>query len=163
RALFAAMPLSDRHIKVLERVEGDTIVDVGCYVGTFVREAGRRFPDRTVIGIDYFEDNIRIAQLLYPDILYRFRRMIVYRVGMAAASVDGVTLQEVLEHLEGAALAVKEVNRILKPGGALVVSVPNPFYAWRMATFVGSEIRNAFRRWRRRPTWLDAEVLCEDI
>ena len=52
------MALSDRNIKVLERIEGDTIVDVGCYTGLFVREASLRFPDKTVIGVDYFEDNI---------------------------------------------------------------------------------------------------------
>jgi len=163
RALFAGMALSDRHLKVLERIEGETVVDVGCFIGTFVREAGRRFPDRTVIGIDYSEDNIRIARLLYPEIADRFRRMSVYRLEMADASIDCITLQEVLEHLEGAALAVKEVNRVLKRGGVLIVSVPNPFYVWRIATFIGSEIRNAFRRWRGRPTWLDAEVLCEDV
>ena len=163
RTLFAGMSLSDRHIKVLERIEGETIVDVGCYVGTFVREASRRFPDRTVIGVDYSEDNIRIAHLLYPDIRDRFRRMSVYRLELADASIDCITLQEVLEHLEGAALAIKEVNRVLKQGGVLVVSVPNPFYVWRIATFVGSEIGNPFRRWRGRPARLGVEVLCEDI
>ncbi len=163
RTLFAGTSLLDRQIKVLERIEGETIVDVGCYIGTFVREASRRFPDRTVIGIDYSEDNIRIAQLLYPDLRDRFRRMSIYRLEMADASIDCVTLQEVLEHLEGAALAIKEVNRVLKQGGVLVVSVPNPFYVWRIATFVGSEINNAFRRWRGRATRLGVEVLSEDI
>jgi ubiquinone/menaquinone biosynthesis C-methylase UbiE len=123
RALFGAMPLFDRQIKVLERVEGDTIIDIGCYTGTFVREASRRFPDKTVIGIDYFADNIRIAHLLYPDIRNRFHQMSIYHLDIADGSVDCITLQEVLEHLEGAALALKEVNRVLKQGGALVVSV----------------------------------------
>jgi trans-aconitate methyltransferase len=54
RELFADVPLSDRHIKVLERIEGDTVVDVGCFTGAFVREATRRFPDKTITGIDYF-------------------------------------------------------------------------------------------------------------
>src|SRR5262249_18475789 len=140
-----------------------TVVDIGCYVGTFVREASRRFPDKTIIGVDYFEDNIRIAQLLYPDMRDRFRRMSVYRLEIADPSIDCVTLQEALEHLEGAALAIKEVNRVLKHGGALLVSVPSPFYAWRMATFIGSEIGNALRRWRGRPTRLGVEVLSEDV
>ena len=68
RALFAELPLSDRHIKVLDRIEGDTVVDVGCFTGAFVREATRRFPRKTITGVDYFEDNIRIARLLYPQI-----------------------------------------------------------------------------------------------
>jgi ubiquinone/menaquinone biosynthesis C-methylase UbiE len=89
--------------------------------------------------------------------------MSVYRLEIADASVDCITLQEVIEHLEGAALAIKEVNRVLKQNGVLVVSVPNPFYARRIATFVGFEIGNAFRRWRGRAPRLDAEVLSKNI
>jgi 2-polyprenyl-3-methyl-5-hydroxy-6-metoxy-1,4-benzoquinol methylase len=160
-ALFGAMPLFDRQIKVLDCIEGDTIVDIGCYTGAFVREASRRFPDKTVIGIDYFEDNIRIAQLLYPDIRDRFQRMSVYRLEIADASVDCITLQEVLEHLEGAALAIKEVNRVIKPGGVLVVSVPNPLCLWRVVNFIWLELGNVLRRWRGRSPRLGAEVLSD--
>ena len=161
RALLGAMPLLDRQHKVLERIEGDMIVDLGCYSGLFVHEAIRRFPDKSVIGVDYSEDNIRIARLLYPEIGDRFRRMSIYSLDMEDASVDCVTLQEVLEHLEGAALAIKEINRVLRDRGALIVSVPNPFYLWRIATFVGGEIGNALRRWRGGSPHLDDEVLCE--
>jgi ubiquinone/menaquinone biosynthesis C-methylase UbiE len=163
RALFTGMPLSDRQSKVLNRIEGNTIIDVGCFTGAFVREASRRFPDKTVIGIDNFEDNIRIARLLFPELADRFQKMSVYRLDIADASADCVTLQEVLEHLEGAALAIKEVNRVLKKGGALIVSVPNPFYLWRIITFLCCEIGNAFRRWRGQPPRLSMEVLCKEI
>ena len=163
RALFTGMPLSDRQSKVLNRIEGNMIIDVGCFTGAFVREASRRFPDKTVIGIDNFEDNIRIARLLFPEMADRFQKMSVYRLEIADASADCVTLQEVIEHLEGAALAIKEVNRVLKKGGALIVSVPNPFYLWRIITFVCCEIGNAFRRWRGQPPRLSMEVLCKEI
>jgi ubiquinone/menaquinone biosynthesis C-methylase UbiE len=163
RALFTGMPLSDRQNKVLNRIEGNMIIDVGCFTGAFVREASRRFPDKTVIGIDNFEDNIRIARLLFPEMADRFQKMSVYRLDIADASADCVTLQEVLEHLEGAALAIKEVNRVLKKGGALIVSVPNPFYLWRIVTFLCCEIGNAWRRWRGQPPHLSMEVLCKEI
>jgi 2-polyprenyl-3-methyl-5-hydroxy-6-metoxy-1,4-benzoquinol methylase len=161
RALFRALSLFDRQIKVLERIEGNTIVDIGCYTGAFVHEASRRFPDKTVIGVDYFEDNIRIAHLLYPEIRDRFQKMSIYRLAIADGSVDCVTLQEVLEHLEGAALAIKEVNRVLRQGGVLVVSVPNPLCAWRMAKFVWLELGNALRRWRGRSPRLAPELLSD--
>jgi len=163
RALFAEMPLSDRQMKVLERVDGDMIVDIGCYTGVFVREASCRFPEKMVIGIDYFEDNIRIARLLNPDIEDRFQQMSAYDLDIADASVDCVTLQEVLEHMEGAAVAIKEANRVLKQGGMLIVSIPHPFYIWRIATFIFLEIGNVIRRWRGRPPRLGTEVLTEDI
>ena len=163
RALLTGMPLSDRQSKVLNRIEGNMIIDVGCFTGAFVREASRLFPNKTVIGIDNFEDNIRIARLLFPEMHDRFQKMSVYRLDIADASADCVTLQEVLEHLEGAALAIKEVNRVLKKGGALIVSVPNPFYLWRIVTFLGCEIGNAWRRWRGQPSRLSMEVLSKEI
>ncbi|HEY7247140.1 MAG TPA: class I SAM-dependent methyltransferase [Xanthobacteraceae bacterium] len=163
RALFAALPLLDRHIKVLDRIEGDTLVDVGCFSGAFVREASRRFPGKTITGVDYFEDNIRIARLLYPEIRDCYQQMSVYQLEFADATVDCVTLQETLEHLEGAALAIKEINRVLKTGGALIVSVPNPFYIRRVAAFAASEIGNALRRLLGRPSRLATEVLSASI
>jgi ubiquinone/menaquinone biosynthesis C-methylase UbiE len=163
RALFAELPLSDRHIKVLDRIEGDTVVDVGCFTGAFVREATRRFPRKTITGVDYFEDNIRIARLLYPQIRHCYQQMSVYQLGFPDATIDCITLQETLEHLEGAALAIKEINRVLKMGGVLIVSVPNPFYIWRIAAFACGETGNALRRFLRRPQRLVTEVLSENI
>jgi ubiquinone/menaquinone biosynthesis C-methylase UbiE len=160
RALFGAMSLSDRQAKVLDRIEGDTIVDIGCYSGLFVHEAVRRFPEKSVTGVDYSDEVIRIARLLYPEIEGRFRQMSIYALDLADASVDCVTLQEVLEHLEGAALAIKEINRVLKQRGVLIVSVPNPFYLWSIVTFAGREVGNAVRRWRGGVPRLSPEVLC---
>lgn len=163
RAFFAALPLSDRHFQVLERIEGDTVVDVGCFTGAFVREALHRFPDKSITGIDYFEDNIRIARLLYPEIRECFQQMNVYRLAFADGTIDCITLQETLEHLEGAALAIKEINRVLRQNGVLIVCVPNPFYLWRIATFVWGELANAYLRWRGRSQRLGTEVLSRGI
>jgi len=64
-----------------------------------------------------------------------------------------------MEHLEGAGLAIKEINRVLRPGGVLIVSVPNPYYFLSITRFCLSEIANAFRRRRGRAPLLRPEVL----
>jgi 2-polyprenyl-3-methyl-5-hydroxy-6-metoxy-1,4-benzoquinol methylase len=162
RSMLAGQQLLHRQREVMARIEGAVVVDVGCGTGLFVREASRRFPDKTIIGVDYSDDNIRVAQLLHPLLAVRFRRMSAYRLEFAEASVDCITMQEVLEHLEGAALAVKEANRVLRPDGVLVVSVPNPFYVWRIVKFVVGEVANLVRRRRGRPARLAAEILSPD-
>jgi SAM-dependent methyltransferase len=45
-------------------------------------------------------------------------------VGVATASVDTVLCSEVLEHVPHPAKAAGELARVLKPGGALIVTVP---------------------------------------
>jgi SAM-dependent methyltransferase len=42
-----------------------------------------------------------------------------------SASFDAVDLVEVIEHIENQPQLVREINRVLKPGGTLLVSTPN--------------------------------------
>lgn len=132
RRLFSdgAIRLDNRQEKCLSMIEGESVVDVGCYTGGFVCAAMERWPSKDIVGVDYFDDNIRIAHLLYPLLRERIIKMSVYELQFGDDSIDCVTFQEVIEHLEGAALAIKEINRVLKPDGVLILSTTNPFY-WR--------------------------------
>ncbi len=163
RSIFRTTKLGDRQLRVLDFIEGDHVLDIGCYAGNFVSEVIRRFPAKTVTGIDYFEDHIRIAKLVFPEIASSFRQMSIYDLKFSDDSIDCVTLQEVLEHLEGAAHAVKEINRVLKVGGAVIVSVPNPFYIGAMLSFFRFELGNAWRRFRGDKTRLGTEVYFQEI
>ncbi|MDP2430944.1 MAG: class I SAM-dependent methyltransferase [Pseudomonadota bacterium] len=152
RALFSGSRLEDRQVRCLNLLEGQRIVEIGSYSGHFVAEAVRRLPGSEVIGTDYFPDHIRLARLLHPEIADQFRQMSVYQLDLPDASVDCVVMQEVIEHLEGAALAVKEVNRVLKPGGVFIVTTPHPYY-WRdLAAFFVRESANRLRRQRQLKT-----------
>lgn len=56
----------------------------------------------------------------------------VARLGLSDGSFDGVVAAEVLEHVDDDRAALREIHRVLRPGGALVVTVPvDPFrYDW---------------------------------
>ena len=150
RRLFAAGMLEDRQKRCLALVEGETIVDIGCYSGTFTDAVACRLPGSQVTGIDYDPENLRIARFLYPE--RNFVRSSVYELTLGDESIDCITFQEVIEHLEGAAKAIKEINRVLKPGGTLILTTPHPYY-WRdMAVFFFREIANSFRRTRQLNT-----------
>jgi SAM-dependent methyltransferase len=63
----------------------------------------------------------------------------------AANSYDGAVLVNVLEHIADDAQALRELFRVLKPGGALLLFVPAlPFLFSRLDSFLGH-----FRRYRR--------------
>lgn len=163
KRIFASLKLGDRQRRVLNLIEGGSVLDIGCYAGNFVAEVMKAFPEKAVVGIDYFGDHVRIAKVVFPEIASRFRQMSIYDLKCEDGSFDCVTLQEVLEHLEGAAQAVKGINRILKLNGVLIVSVPNPFYIRAMLSFFRFELRNAWRRFRGDRTRLGTEVYFQEI
>lgn len=151
--------LPDRMSRALDLLGQGTVADIGCYSGDFVAELLRREPARDVIGIDYDEEGLKLARLLHPEIADRFRRSSVYELDLADESVDCVSFQEVIEHLEGAALAVKEINRVLRPGGTLVVTTPNAYALGHFLNFARSELVMSVRR---RPPALGSLVFFEE-
>ena len=62
-------------------------------------------------------------------------------------SFDAITAWEVFEHLENPFFAMREVRRILKPGGRFFMSVPNPAHIWSRIFFL---LYGDLPRWRRR-------------
>lgn len=55
----------------------------------------------------------------------------IHAMPIADASIDGIVCRSVLEHVERPHVAVKEMYRILKPGGLLFIQVPStyPYHA----------------------------------
>lgn len=99
-----------------------TLLDVACGAGAVVRlatEAGLH-----AVGVDISEVAARIARS-------RAESMIVVGAGehlpFANASFDYVTNMGSLEHFIEPLLGVKEMTRVLKPGGKAFILVPNTF------------------------------------
>ncbi len=87
------------------------VLDVGCgrrpYERTFFSGAGK------YIGADYLSDRS------WPDVICS-----AIDLAFADQSFDTVVSTEVLEHVPDPAKAVREMARVLKPDGHLVVSTP---------------------------------------
>jgi len=157
------LPLNDRQLKCLKMIEGGKIIDIGCYCGIFVNEAIKRFPGKDIIGLDYSEENIKIAHMLFPQYKGRIIKMNVCNLAMPDNSVDCITLQEVIEHLGEVGLALKEISRILKPGGILIVSTNNPYYWHDIIFFSLFELKNMFKIWVGRKPKLYSQVFFKDV
>lgn len=122
-------------LKKIEKIypQKGRILDVGCAAGFFLKAAKDEGwdtygvePSRWLAdwGNKNFGLNIRAGTLegaKFPDKYF-----------------DVVTLWDVLEHVPDAAGTLKEINRILKPGGIVVVNYPN----------MGSNLAKVFgRKW----------------
>jgi 2-polyprenyl-3-methyl-5-hydroxy-6-metoxy-1,4-benzoquinol methylase len=119
---------------VLEQVaDHGTIVDLGCGEGVLLEKLVKKFPNLNIIGIDIMLENVEICQKrLLPA-----RQGNLYDLDIKDGSIDVVILMEVIEHLENAPKAIKEIYRILKSNGKLIVIFPNDafFYFARLMTF----------------------------
>ena len=76
-------------------------------------------PGGRVIGIDFSPGMLERARKLVPDV--DFRQGDVTRLSQADASVDAVTIGFGLRNLVDRSTALREMWRVLRPGGRLVV------------------------------------------
>lgn len=123
--------------------KGGVAVDLGCGSGTMVRELSGRAA--TAIGVDlddsafgkHAELSVRgedARELDRRPGAFLVRRSL-YDVPVRDASVDLVTSRWVFEHLEQPSAAIREIRRILKPGGVVLLVIPNRLH---LGIFVSS-------------------------
>lgn len=96
------------------------LLDVGCGTGTFLD--GMRSAGWQVVGVEPIESAAEYARRrlrldVSPDL---------EAIPHPACSFDVITLWDVLEHVPYPARTLRDAHRLLKPGGWLVLSVPNP-------------------------------------
>jgi 2-polyprenyl-3-methyl-5-hydroxy-6-metoxy-1,4-benzoquinol methylase len=97
---------------------GGKLLDVGCWVGHFLRSMKDRFE---VQGVEYnrYAAEYGIASGI-PIQIATFKD-----AALPEGSFDVVSLIDVLEHLPEPDLMLRKAAGLLKPGGAIVIKVPN--------------------------------------
>ncbi len=98
---------------------GNRILDIGCATGEFLGYMKKRGWETTGIEPDA-QVREQARQSLGPVVFDE-----PYLEQLPAASFDVITLWHVLEHVAGLQERMKSLNRLLVPGGILIVAVPN--------------------------------------
>ncbi len=127
----------------LAQARFDSLIDIGCGDGRFLREAQTRFPGKTLMGIDASGRAVRLAQALNPELAYR--SLDIVRDGLSQ-TYDAATLVEVIEHIPPPDLPafLDAVARTINPGGLLVLTVPHrnkPLIEKHYQHFTGEQLR----------------------
>ncbi|MBI5122694.1 class I SAM-dependent methyltransferase [Candidatus Roizmanbacteria bacterium] len=97
------------------------ILDAGCGLSTWPNDNIRK--KYTIYGVDGEPDAISICKKLYGDKYYSVGNL--YKLNYKSSTFDAVVMREVIEHFIIPEKAVKEIYRILKPGGVLILTTPN--------------------------------------
>ncbi len=145
---FLSFSIGKRQEKCLELIElnHQFIIDLGCYTGLFCEALQKKYPEKNIIAGDYDDNNLKIARFIYPHISHLFKKINVYQINYDKDYFDCVIFQDVIEHLEGAANAIKEINRVLKQDGVLIITTPSPYYYKDLVNFVKYEIIRKFKK-----------------
>jgi 2-polyprenyl-3-methyl-5-hydroxy-6-metoxy-1,4-benzoquinol methylase len=96
------------------------LLDVGCSIGLFLHLARERGWD--VTGLEPAPRARKHARQVYG---LEVRDQTLDEAGFSDESFDAVTLLSVLEHASAPLTLLRECGRVLRPGGALYVIVPN--------------------------------------
>ncbi len=97
------------------------ILEIGCGQG-FNTQMLAKNKKNDVIGIDLSKNDIKIAKKRYPTV--HFEAMNAEKLKFLDNSFDKIYAMDVLEHVDSIQKVAKEISRVLKKKGILVVNIP---------------------------------------
>jgi SAM-dependent methyltransferase len=111
----------------LDPQDGDDILDCGCGRGFYLKFI-RHVSGCRLTGLELEYDFLRVARAELDGSDISLVNGDIYGLPFSDDTFDKVILSEVLEHLEDDAGGLREVVRVLKPGGLVAITVPNENY-----------------------------------
>lgn len=138
------LPLKGRSVSIFENSVKDKdakILDFGTGSGAFLGALhGSGYKNLSACDIDDYIDG------KFKNFIKDFQPLDAsfQKLKWPSGSFDAVTAWEVFEHLENPHNAIREIHRVLKPGGLLIFSVPNIFHIISRIVFFK---KGLFPRW----------------
>lgn len=107
--------------KNLLSVTQPTILEIGCSSGYMLRKIQQFIPHAILIGSDVvYKPLLELSKKLTIPLL----RFDILQCPLPDSCIDAIILLNVLEHIEDDATTLKQIYRILKPNGVLILEVP---------------------------------------
>lgn len=101
---------------------GGKVLEIGCGAGAMIRGIKYYRPDLEVYGVDFCKRSLDYAKKYSSGVKFVYGD--IFKLPFGSNSFDAVVDFDVLEHLENLPKALKEVKRVLKPGGVFHSAIP---------------------------------------
>jgi SAM-dependent methyltransferase len=123
--------------------EARSFLEVGCGTGFVLAGVHEAFPALQLVGGEYYEEGLEFARRRLPgaELVQLDARELPYD-----QEFDAVGSFDVIEHIPEDELALARMHRSLRPGGTLVLTVPQHPWLWSKM----DENAHHQRRYRRR-------------
>lgn len=106
-------------IKRIDHLNPEKVIDIGCGQGDLIEKLKRLFPKSSFTGVDYSDfKNQKDFKFFQYDCNQDFDQKF--------EQYDLVVSSEVIEHIENPRHFIRQLKKITKPNGFLVLSTPNP-------------------------------------
>src|SRR3989344_5839871 len=116
--------------KYLKTIDARQILDVGCNSGTFTKQIYNVLPKSKIYGIDISQNAISYAEQKYKNI--SFSVAWAEKLPFKENSFDLATCFEVLEHVDEPDKIIREMLRVLRKKGNMIIIVPTENLLFRM-------------------------------
>jgi len=121
---------------------GDFVLDVGCGRGEYLLGLLEHTPN--AFGLDPSEEKLEDCWRGHPELRNRAFPVSAEAMPFTSGRFDVVIVNEVLEHVSYQEAALREIWRVLKPGGRLLLFCPNRLYPFETH---GLMIHGTLRKW----------------
>lgn len=120
----------------------ERLLEIGCGTGFVLTEIRNTFPSMRLVGTDVHADALRIARKrVAADLVQLDAQEIDFR-----DEFDVVCAFDVLEHLDDDSEALRRLAEATRPGGGLLVTVPQYEWLWSPADDYGRHRRRYTKR-----------------
>jgi 2-polyprenyl-3-methyl-5-hydroxy-6-metoxy-1,4-benzoquinol methylase len=138
-----------KHVLDLLPRKAENVLDFGCGWGMFSNLIARHLPQAEVLGIDPAPESLRIARGFYGQ-----SERLRFEPGpislLCEESYDAVVSMQVIEHVHNPGIYLSSINRVLAPGGALVISLPNALTFKNLSFLCLNSTTGMIRRLKQR-------------
>lgn len=147
---------------ILREVEHSrAILDIGCGEGQISRQLAAADPSRRVVGVDPTPRQIEVARERGGNVDYRVAS--VESLPFADGEFDTVVTCLVFEHVDDLEGAVREVSRVLAPGGRFVFLLNHPLLQTPNSGWIDDQILDPPEQYWRLGEYLTEKVSIEEV